>query len=93
MTRRAYAASLLLALPLLGCSSTEDGDPSAEPAPAVSATSEPAAPTEPEPTDDPSGQPTPADPESDDLPPVRDRISLPALMREEVRGGGLTTTG
>ena len=35
----------------------------------------------------------PADPESDDLPPVRDRISLPALMREEVRGGGLTTTG
>ena len=29
----------------------------------------------------------------EDLPPVRDRVSLPALMREEVRGGGLTTTG
>ncbi len=100
MTRRAYAAaSLLLALPLLGCSS-EEGDPSADPAPAVSATSAPAesqepgsgdqpsAPSEREETDEGDG-----DAPEQDLPPVRDRVSLPALMREEVRGGGLTTTG
>ena len=99
MTRRAYAASLLLALPLLGCSSTEDGDPTAEPAPAVSATSDTSdtgGPTEPTPTDDPTGSEAAEQPDAaaeEDLPPVRDRISLPALMREEVRGGGLTTTG
>ena len=107
MTRRAYAAaSLLLALPLLGCSSSEEDDPSAEPAPAVSATSDPAESQEPEPSDQPSapsdgsegdgsetdGSETDGADGAEALPPVRDRVSLPALMREPTRGGGLTTT-
>jgi dipeptidyl aminopeptidase/acylaminoacyl peptidase len=42
----------------------------------------------PEPTDGPTPSATP-DQEADDLPPVRHATSLPALMRERLRGGSI----
>ncbi|MEE3126284.1 MAG: alpha/beta fold hydrolase [Actinomycetota bacterium] len=97
-----YAAGLVLLAPLLACSS-DPASPSADPSPGTTvptgATSDP--------TDQSAGDPTdgtsdgtsedPADPTADPepqeaLPPVRDPQSLPALMRETVRGGGLRTT-
>ncbi|WP_300645588.1 alpha/beta fold hydrolase [Nocardioides sp.] len=100
----AYAASLLLLAPLTACG-TGDGEPAAEPpGPArTSATAGPAPSPNGDRTDDPTDAPATGstdagedeaglDPEAADLPPVRDRVSLPALMREEVRGSGLTTT-
>lgn len=99
----AYAASLLLLAPLTACG-TGDGEPAAEPpGPArTSATAGPAPSPNGDRTDDPTDAPatgstdagedeTGPGPEAD-LPPVRDRVSLPALMREEVRGSGLRPT-
>ncbi len=94
-----YAAGLVLLAPLVACSADPAG-PSAEPVPSTTVpTGTPSTPTD-QPTDEPSGQPTDqpaADPTGEtepeeSLPPVRDPQSLPALMRERVRGGGLRTT-
>ena len=96
-----YAAALLLLVPLASCS-TGGGEPAAEPAPTAGAstTRGPAGAPDADRATGPTASPTDGtssgtdpgpDPEAD-LPPVRDRVSLPALMREEVRGGGLTTT-
>lgn len=79
MTRVPVWVGLLLVVPLAAC--TDDAEP--EPAPSRASSSSPSArpteatPTEAAPTEDP-----PAPPE-EQLPPVRDRVSLPALMREE----------
>ena len=86
-----YAVGLVLLAPLVACSSDRTG-PSADPVPSTTAPTAPAGSPTGEPSDQPTGDPT-ADPESDEsLPPVRDPQSLPALMRETVRGGGLRTT-
>ncbi|MGV3563074.1 MAG: alpha/beta hydrolase family protein [Nocardioides sp.] len=93
---RTYAAALLLLAPFTACS-TGGGTPSAETGPSRTGSSSapaPSAPTEPGGTGS-MGSTDEADPETEpesDLPPVRDRTSLPALMREDVRGSGLRTT-
>ena len=89
-----YAAGLVLLAPLVACSADPAG-PSADASPSTDVpTGAPSAPTD-QPSDEPSGQPTDpsTDPSTDPgpedtLPPVRDPQSLPALMREKVRGGG-----
>lgn len=100
---RAYAAALALLQPLAACS-TDSGEPAAEPAPATSPSTSASASTslgsagapDADRTTDPGLGSTDADQDEANaqaLPPVRDRTSLPALMREEVRGSGLRTTG
>ncbi|WP_300601029.1 alpha/beta fold hydrolase, partial [uncultured Nocardioides sp.] len=84
-----YAAGLVLLAPLVACSSDPTG-PSADPGPSTTVPTAPAGTPTDEPSDRPTGDPT-GEPE-DALPPVRDPQSLPALMREKVRGGGLRTT-
>lgn len=81
------AATLLLVLPLAACST--GSEPAAEPPATSPSTSTPTGTT---PSGTPSAAPS-AEPESDDdLPPVRDRVSLAALMREDVRGGPIRRT-
>jgi dipeptidyl aminopeptidase/acylaminoacyl peptidase len=68
-------------LALTGCGGTDTKEPRAQKKPPSSAAT-------PAPTATPSPSATKqAEPESEALPPVRNRISLPALMREEFRGG------
>lgn len=86
LTRRVHgaAAAVLAATLLLGaCSGSDDDAPAAEPP----ATSAPAA--TPSATATPSA---PAEQPAEELPPVRDRLSLPALMREPVSAGRLRET-
>lgn len=88
-----YAAALLLLAPIAACSTGGD-EPAAEPPASPAASTDPAGTADADRPTDPAGSPTAdADPEPTALPPVRDRTSLPALMRENVRGSGLTTTG
>ena len=77
------AASLLLA----GCSSaSDDAGTATSPAPAASSSAQPSSSTSPSTSAAPSSAaPSP----SDDLPPVTDPVSLPALMRDEVIGSDL----
>ncbi len=95
--------ALVLLLPLVGCtgSSQEEAAPPAV-ASATTPTDSPAPTASPTPTDSDSGTPsdTPSNPPSattepsptTSLPPVRNRISLPALMRERIRSGTITRT-
>lgn len=89
--RRLVALTLaaVLTVPLAACSDEPVHDPGGGP-------TETTPPATPVPSSEPSvGSSTsaPAAPEGDDgveeLPPVRSRVSLPALMREEVRAGRL----
>ena len=84
-TRLVPALSLVLAAALVaGCSS---GEPDAAPSPSPSSSAPPSPPpsTPPTPPTPPTSEPTP---EPDDaLPPVTDRISLPAIMRRPLDAG------
>ena len=80
------AATLLLVLPLAAC--TGASEPAADPGPSVAST-----PSAPSPTpSETSPDPAPTGEPDDDLPPVRDRVSLAALMREDLRVGPLRRT-
>lgn len=80
--RHVLVAGLLVgALALGACSGADDGAAPGE-APSSSTPSAPAS----SPTREPGEEPT------EQLPPVRDRLSLPALMREPVRAGRLRET-
>lgn len=89
MRRAACVLSLLLVLPLAAC--TDGSAPSAAPSSAPSTTPPTSTPSQP-PTPSTSPDPTPSGEPGDDLPPVRDRVSLAALMREDVRGGPIRRT-
>ncbi|MDP3968617.1 MAG: alpha/beta fold hydrolase [Nocardioides sp.] len=82
MPRRAACAVAAL-LALAACTSEEPAGPSADAAPSTTPGS-----ISPSPSPSASAPREAAEPEAD-LPPVRDRISLPALMREEPSGGDL----
>jgi uncharacterized protein len=92
--RRALAA--ILTVPLLAACSEGDDDPAPDSAPPPSSTQVTTAPPEPsessEPTDEPTDEPTaepspePTDDPAADLPPVTNRLSLPAIMREDLNG-------
>ncbi|WP_122818694.1 alpha/beta hydrolase family protein [Nocardioides pantholopis] len=81
--RRAGAAAVALLLLALMAGCTEDADP--DPGPGPEARSGSPAPQPPAP---PSEAPEPGA----TLPPLTSRTSLPALMREEVRGGRIRRT-
>lgn len=83
--RRALAVVVLLAL--AGCTDQPLSDTGARPTPSSQAPS--SGPTQP-PTPTEQGETLP--PAADSLPPVRHRVSLPALMREEPDGGRLRET-
>lgn len=77
------------ALLLAGCSSPSDGGTTTSAAPSSAAPSS-AAPSSEPPSQTPSGEPSPSPSSTaDELPPVTDPVSLPALMREDVQGGDL----
>ncbi len=73
------AAAAIGGLVLAGCTA-EPVDPAATPTPTATTPSEEASGT-PEPTSEPTTEP------EDTLPPVRHRVSLPALMRDRPDGG------
>ena len=81
LTRRTTGAAALLAL-TAACSS----EPEARPAPAPSPSPSPTPTPRPSPTAAATPTPTPT---ASALPPVRDSLSLPTLMREEFDGGRL----
>lgn len=89
MRRLAPVLALLLAAPLAGCSDGDGASSEAPSGPTSSAGS---------PTASPSAAPEPPEPpeataDPDVAPrPVRHRVSLPALMREDVDGGRLRRT-
>ena len=91
------AAPALVAALLVGCSSSERPSSSASPEPASSGqSSEPSSSAPADPSDDPTASgptqpPTPTE-QDETLPPVADRLSLPALMREDVRAGRIVRT-
>jgi dipeptidyl aminopeptidase/acylaminoacyl peptidase len=76
--RRRTALLGVTLLLVAGCGGTEAAEPEA---------SKPEATTSPTPS--PSATPPSSQPEPDALPPVRNRVSLPALMREDFTGGRL----
>ena len=80
VTRRTAGAAALLGL-VAACSG--EGDPAAEPSPEASPS--PSGSATPSPT--PSPSPTASAAATPDLPPVDNRISLAALMREKFEGG------
>ncbi|MCR6032298.1 alpha/beta fold hydrolase [Nocardioides sp. zg-579] len=87
----ALALATALSVPLAACSDEPVHDPAGGP----TETTPPASPvpSSADPSATPSGDPSAsgsADPQA--LPPVRHRVSLPALMREDVRAGRLRRT-
>jgi uncharacterized protein len=86
MRRTASTLALLLVLPLAACS---DDDPAAEssPDPASSPAASSATPSA-TPSSGPTQPPTPTE-QTETLPPVTDKVSLPALMRADFDGRGL----
>lgn len=89
MRRTAGSAALLVVLPLLACSSGDDPDASPEPSSASTSSSASSSRSPSGPTSGPTQPPTPTEQEQT-LPPVTDRVSLPALMRADFDGRGLT---
>jgi dipeptidyl aminopeptidase/acylaminoacyl peptidase len=83
MRRTAIGAALLVVLPLAACSTDDAPDADAGPGASTSATTEAA-----EPSSGPTQPPTPAE-QTETLPPVTDKTSLPALMRADFDGRGL----
>lgn len=84
------ASALCLALAVVGCSGSDAG-PAAVPSPSAgSATGAPPGPSS-APSPGPTQPPTPTE-QDETLPPVTDRLSLPALMREDVRAGRIRRT-
>ncbi|MQW74623.1 alpha/beta fold hydrolase [Nocardioides sp. dk4132] len=96
MVRRAAiaAAALLLVVPLAGCSDEPPSDTGARPTPSGSAS---ARSPEAGPSDGgagaSAGAPSGVAPGEESLPRVRDAMSLPALMREDVEAGRIRRTG
>lgn len=81
-----------LSVVLASCSAPDPAADRPPESPAASSSStEPAQPPETAPSSGPTQPPTPTE-QDDTLPPVTDRVSLPALMREEIRAGKIRRT-
>jgi dipeptidyl aminopeptidase/acylaminoacyl peptidase len=82
---RALGAVVGTMLLVGGCSTDEEPAAKSPPAKAPSTTTSPTPSSNPSPNPGPTSSPSPG--AADALPPVEDKVSLPALMREDFTGG------